>query len=201
MGGSRVRTLRGWSVDLIPANANARHAALRRISGGLFTGFLVAIGLVLADGGLAQFQGEAGGFVITVFSAPVPLRVGLADLTVMVQEAGDRSDVLDCDVTLHLSKPGEEKISVAAKRAQAGNKLLYAAHPVLRKAGRWNVSVEIKERRETARVNGELTVLPELPPSIAYWPYFAVLPIAVTLFALNQWLKARRKVRNRRART
>jgi hypothetical protein len=187
-------------VDLISANANARHAALRTISGGLFTGFLIAIGLVLADGGLAQFQSEAGGFVITVFSAPVPLRVGLADLTVMVQKADDRSDVLDCDVTMHLAKPGEEDVSVAAIRAQARNKLLYAAHPVLRKAGKWNVSVEVKGRRETARVNGELTVLPKLPPSIAYWPYFAALPIAVTLFALNQWLKAQRKVKNLRAR-
>jgi hypothetical protein len=187
-------------VDLISANANARHAALRRISGGLLTGFLVAIRLVLADGGLAQFQSEAGGFIITVFSAPVPLRVGVADLTVMVQKADDRSDVLDCDVTLHLSKPGEEAISVAATPAQARNKLLYAAHPVLRKAGKWNLSVDVKRRRETAHVNGKLTVLPELPPSIAYWPYFAVLPITVTLFALNQWLKSQRKVKNLLAR-
>jgi hypothetical protein len=187
-------------VDLIPANANARHAALRRINRRLFAGLLVAMGLLLADGGLAQFQGQAGGFVITVFSAPVPLRVGLADLSVMVQKADDRSDVLDCDVTLHLSKPGEEEISVAAIPGQARNKLLYAAHPVIRKPGEWNLNVEIKRRRETVRVNGELTVLPELPLSIAYWPYFAALPIAVTLFALNQWLKAQRKVKNLRAR-
>jgi hypothetical protein len=187
-------------VDLTPANANARHAALRRIGGRLFAGFLLAIGLLLGDGGLAQFQGEAGGLVITVFGAPVPLRVGLADLAVMVQKADDRSDVLDCDVMLHLSKPGEKDIIVAAMSGQARNKLLYAAHPVLQKAGEWNLSVEVKGRRETARVNGELTVLPELPPSIAYWPYFAALPIAVTLFALNQWLKAQRKFRNLRAR-
>ena len=118
----------------------------------------------------------------------------------MVQTFDDRRDVLGCDVMLHLSKPGEREIRVAATRAQATNKLLYAAHPVLQQAGKWNVSVEIKARGDTVRVNGDLVVLPELPPLIAYWPYFAVLPVAVAFFALNQWLKARRNIRNPRAR-
>jgi len=160
----------------------------------------VGIGLLVADGGIVQFQRQAGPFFVTVFSAPVPLRVGVADLSVMVQTFDDRRDVLGCDVMLHLSKPGEREIRVAATRAQATNKLLYAAHPVLQQAGKWNVSVEIKARGDTVRVNGDLVVLPELPPLIAYWPYFAVLPVAVAFFALNQWLKARRNIRNPRAR-
>jgi hypothetical protein len=183
-------------VGFITANANARHAALKRISGGLLLGLSVAIRLMVADGGVAQFRSQAGAFVVTVFSAPVPLRVGLSDLSVMVQNADDRTDVLECDVMLHLSKPGEQEVTIAATRAQANNKLLYAAHPVFQSAGKWKVSVEIKAKGQTVRVNGEVTVLPELPPLIAYWPYFAVLPVAVALFALNQWLKATRKVRN-----
>jgi hypothetical protein len=187
-------------VDLTSANANARHAALRRIAGKILIAFCIGTGLLIADGGIVQFQKQAGPFFVTVFSAPVPLRVGAADLSVMVQTINDRTNVLDCDVMLYLSKPGEHNIRIAATRAQATNKLLYAAHPVLRQAGKWNVSVEIKAIGDTVRVNGELAVLPELAPLIAYWPYFAVLPVAVALFALNQWLKARRKVRNPRAR-
>lgn len=173
---------------------------MTRIAGGLLIGSWVAIGLLVADGGIIQFQKQAGPFFVTVFTAPVPLRVGIADLSVMVQTFDDRSDVLDCDVMLHLSKPGERDIRVAVTRAQATNKLLYAAHPVLPQAGQWNVSIEIKRRGASVRVNGEIAVLPQLVPLIAYWPYFALLPVAVALFALNQWLKARRKVRNPRAR-
>ena len=51
--------------------------------------------LLFADGGIVQFQKQAGPFFVTVFSAPVPLRVGAADLSVMVQKADDRSEVLD----------------------------------------------------------------------------------------------------------
>jgi hypothetical protein len=187
-------------VDLTSANANARHAALRRTAGRLLSAFGVAIGLLVADGGIVQFRTQAGPFFVTVFSAPVPLRVGVADLSVMVQRVNERSEELDCNVMLHLSKPGERDIRVAATRAQATNKMLYAAHPVLRRAGKWNLSLEIKARGDAAWVNGAIAVLPQLPPLIAYWPYFAVLPAAVALFALNQWLKRRQKVMNPRVR-
>lgn len=200
MGGCCVWALLGRSVDLTSANANARHAALRRIATRFLIGLCVAIGLLVADGGIVQFRTQAGPFLVTVFSAPVPLRVGVADLSVMVQRLNDRSEELDCNVMLHLSKPGERDIRVAATRAQATNKILYAAHPVLQKAGNWNLTLEIKARGDAARVNGAITVLPQLPPLIAYWPYFAVLPAAVALFALNQWLKRRRKVINPRVR-
>jgi hypothetical protein len=173
---------------------------LRRIGASLLIGLFVAIALVVADGGIVQFQKQAGGFFVTVFSAPVPLRVGVADLSVRVQRGDDRSDVLDCDVMLQLSKPGANNIRVAGTRAQATNKLLYSAHPALQQAGKWNLTVEIKVRGDKVHVNGYIPVLPELSPSIAYWPYFAVVPLAVALFAVNQWLKAARKVRNPRAR-
>lgn len=185
-------------MDPFPANANARHAALSRIR--ILAGLYLAARFLVADGGTVQFQRQAGPFVITLFSAPEPVRVGAADLSVMVQEIEDRSAVLDCDVVLQLSHPGESDIRVAATRAQATDKLLYAAQPVLQRPGKWHVTVEIKVRGYTVRTAGDMVVLPEEPPLIAHWQYFAVLPVAVALFALNQWLKARRKVRNPRAR-
>ena len=197
LGSRFVRTLRGWSVDPVSADANARHAALSRI--GLVTGLCLAVQVLFADGGTVQFQKQGGPFFVTVFSTPVPLRVGASDLSVMVQTAEDRSEVLDCDVTLHLAKAGERDIEARATRAQATNKLLYAAPIVFPSAGSWHLIVEIKKGRATVRVNGEVAVLPELPPLVAHWPYFAVLPGAVVLFGLNQWLKVRRKIRNPRA--
>ncbi len=166
----------------------------------ILAGLCLATCFLVADGGIVQFQKQAGPFLITLFSAPVPLRAGTADLSAMVQKIEDRSAVLDCAVVLQLSHPGERDIHVAATRAQATNKLLYAAHPVLQRPGKWHVAVEIKSRGNTVRVAGDMMVLPEEAPVIAHWPYFAVLPVAVGLFALNQWLKASRKVRNPRAR-
>jgi hypothetical protein len=185
-------------VDPLSAHANARHAALtiRGIVGGL----CLAPCILLADGGIVQFQAQAGPFFVTVFSAPVPLRVGAADLSLMVQRAEDRREVLDCDVTLRLSKPDDRDIQARATRAQAANKLLYAAPIVFPSASRWHLRADIREGGDTVRVDGDLAVLPALPPLIAHWPYFALLPVAVALFALNQWLKARRKTIRPRAR-
>jgi hypothetical protein len=185
-------------VDSISANANARHAALKRI--GVVGGLCLATRILFADGGIVQFQKQVGPFFVTVFSAPVPLRVGPADLSVMVQRAGDRSELLDCRVILRFAKTDERNIAAPATQAQATNKLLYAAPVVFPSAGKWRLTVEIKERGDAVRVNGELAVLPELSPLIAHWPYFALLPVAVALFGLNQWLKARRKARSPRAR-
>jgi hypothetical protein len=182
-------------VDTISADADARHAALSRI--GLVAVFCLAARAVFADGGIVQFQKQAGPFLTTVFSAPVPLRVGIADLSVLVQKTADRTPVLNCDVLLQLSHQGERDIQVAATRAQASNKLLYAAHPVLQRAGKWHLTVEIKATSDTVRVAGDMLVAPQEPPLIAHWPYFAVLPLAIGLFALNQWLKGKRKIRPR----
>jgi hypothetical protein len=35
-------------------------------------------------------------------------------------------------------------------------------------------------------------------PLLAHWPYFAALPVMILLFALNQWLKLRRRAANPR---
>jgi hypothetical protein len=171
-----------------------------RLKVGLLIGFCVIARSLFADGGVVQFQKQAGPFLITVFSAPVPLRVGVADLTVMVQKAVDRSEVLDSGVILHLAKPDEHAIQAVATRAQATNKLLYAAPIVFPSAGKWHLTVDVDGKDNIVRVYGDVTVLPELPPLIANWPYFALLPVAVALFALNQWLKAKRKIRSPRAR-
>ena len=101
--------------------------------------------------------------------------------------------MLDGDVTLHLAKEGERDIEALATRAQATNKFLYAAPIVFPSAGSWHLIVEIKKGRATVRVNGEVAVLPELPPLVAHWPYSAVLPGAVVLFGLKSTVESQAK--------
>lgn len=140
-----------------------------------------------------QFQKRSGPLLVTLFSAPVPLRTGIADLSVMVQKASDRSDVLNAEVTMQLTKAGEPRINISATRAQSTNKLLYAVRVVLPSAGTWHVRVNVQSRDGNAEVSGDVGVQPREGPLTDYWPYFALVPIGVGLFGLNQWLKARQR--------
>lgn len=154
---------------------------------------LLLVRVLLADGGAVQFRTSAGPLSITVFSAPVPLRVGGADLSMLVQTSADRSAVLNAAVELQLSKPGEQPINLPATRAQATNKLLYAAHPMLPSAGAWHLKVQVNWNGSRFEAAGEITVLPRETPLSSFWPYFAVVPAGVLLFLANQWLKRRRR--------
>lgn len=143
------------------------------------------------DGGTVQFRKQAGPLLITVFSAPTPLRAGVADFTVLVQNSHDTGVVLDAEVVLTLSKVDASDISVPATHAQATNKLLYAAHPVLPAAGDWRLIVSVKSQGTAVSVDGVITVMPTQPSIMAYWLYIAMAPAGILFFVVNQWLKSR----------
>ena len=90
---------------------------------------------VFADGGAVQFRQETGPFLVTLFAAPAPLRAGPVDLSVMVQDRTSLEPVLDADVSLRLSAEGGPGSSARLTRANAQNKLLYAAPIDISKAG------------------------------------------------------------------
>ena len=155
----------------------------------------LAATLLFADGGAVLFRKQVGPLLITVFGAPVPLHAGRADLSVLVQTGLDTSAVLNATVLLRLSKAGERDIEVAATRAQATNKLLYAAHPILRSAGAWSLNVRVAVNGNAFDTLGEIMVLPPETSLTSYWPYFAMVPAGMLLFLANQWLKSRRRRR------
>jgi hypothetical protein len=155
------------------------------------TGMLLA-GLLLADGGAVEFRKLSGPLLITVFGAPSPLHAGIADLSVMVEDERDRRAVLDAEVGLRISRRGEAPIVVPATRAQASNKLLYAAHPELPNAGEWRLNVQVNLHGQPAEAEGTITVLPRQAAVRTYWFYLAIVPAGVVLFVfLNRWLKWR----------
>jgi len=167
-----------------------------------FIGLLLAVAL-LADSGKVLLRKPAGPFQITLFGSPGTIRVGKADLSVLVQKASDES-VPDADVKIHLTRSaaGEIRgITVNATHAQATNKLLYAAAVDFPSTGSWQVDVEVREGAQSAEISGRLEVQPPQPPIFAYWPYLAVVPLLILLFAVNQWLKRRRGAPYRPART
>ena len=64
-----------------------------------------------------------------------------------MRDARNTSPVLDAEVVITLSRAGGKEIRLPATRAQATNKLLYAAHPVLPSAGEWRLNVQLFEGR------------------------------------------------------
>jgi hypothetical protein len=161
----------------------------------------ICTGALLADGGSLLVRQNAGPLTISVFSSPEPLRVGAGDISVMVQRSDDKSTVLDATVKLHLTHTTPDGISevfVPATHAKATNKLLYASQVNLASEGPWKLVATVDSKAGSAEVAANINVTPAEPRILAYWPYFAVVPLIVILFAINQWLKAKRKSTNPR---
>lgn len=127
----------------------------------------------------------------------------------MVQNGKDASTVLDAIVAVRLKQSTGGKIVevvAPATHARATNKLLYAAHVTLPSAGQWLLTVDVTAKHSGGGsasgevASGEIDVLPQQAPVPAYWPYFAVVPVLVLFFAMNQWLKRKRRLRNPQAR-
>lgn len=147
---------------------------------------------------MVLFRSAAGPYKVTVFGEPVPIRAGAADISVMVQNS-DSSTVLDAKVAIRLKIPSQEKIvelMAPATHDRATNKLLYAAHVTIPSRGLWDVAIDVTGANgATGSAAGQISVLPMQAPVSKNWPYFAVVPGLVLLFALNQWLRKRREIR------
>jgi len=157
---------------------------------------LLAAAAAFGDGGLVRVSERSGPFVVTVFTAPTPLRVGGADVSVLVQTADDRSAVLDAEVEIVARASGVE-LRAPATRGAATNKLLYAAIITFPTPGAWALAAHVR-RGESVAVSCEVSVEPPQAAVIAYWPYFAAPALIVAVFALHQWLAARTRPQQHR---
>lgn len=155
---------------------------------------LVGAAAVRADGGWVCAKQPVGGWIVSIFVAPVPVRAGPIDVSVMVQDANGEMPILDADVSLVVSSSalGAQPLTLAATRAQASNKLLYAAQLILPAAGQWKIEANVARGAETVKGSCALIAEAAPPPILAYWPYLALPPVVIVLFILNQWLGAER---------
>lgn len=145
-----------------------------------------------ADGGLMRVSETAGPYVITVFTAPTPLRVGSADVSVLVQSAADRTTVLDAavEVRARSENTGSARQS-RATRGAATNKLLYASAIELPAAGPWTVEVHVRGGHGSAAVACHVEVEPARSALGTYWPYFLAPFVVLAAYALHQMLLSR----------
>ena len=169
--------------------------------------------LARGDGGIIRLRETQGPFSVTVFSPPEAAAGGLADVSALIQERRTGNAVLDADVSFALSPPDglvmkqlgglcglptaamrlpdgmNNSASVHATREQASNKLLYAAPLELYAPGDWKLHVLVSRGTETARFDCHFPVTLSSGRLTGVWPYLSLPPLAVALFAINQWLR------------
>src|SRR5262249_39441585 len=160
-----------WYPELPDDGPNARNATFRTMNKQRtewiaylwHRGLLLVVALFMlnsrahADGGIVALHQVASPFVVTVFSAPVPLRVGPVDIRALVQDRANGQPVLDGEIFIRLRKQGGMAVGGRATREVAQNKLLYSALMNLPEAGRWELEVTIKQGKETASVLGQVS--------------------------------------------
>lgn len=154
-----------------------------------------------ADGGVVRIHQKAGPFIVTVFSAPSPLRAGPVDISVLVQRGEDGQPVLKGEVFVRLRSAGGISVTKRATRDAAQNKLLYSAVMNLPEPGEWELEITVEQDKGTASVLGHMTAAAPRPFLLSYWGSLSLPPVIVALFALNQALKrraVRRKISARR---
>jgi len=160
---------------------------------------LATVPAALADGGMPIGQSEADGLRITLFASPLPVRAGPMDAGVLVQEIPSNRPAAGAEVRLSVrlvagstGRPVRMPAwcstlaagsDVLATSAHSANKLLVGAYLPLSEPGRWEVAVEVAHRGRVTRAVFPLDVAPPPPPLAAWWPFLAMVPAAIALYA------------------
>ena len=158
---------------------------------------LVAVALVAqvvtvyAHGGLVQLHQAADPFVVTVFTAPTPLHAGPVEVSVLVQDRGDRQPVLDGEVYVWLRREDGRTVGGLATRAVAQHQRLYSTVVHVPEAGQWELEVTVTHGQDSARVRGQVSAALPRPSVLSYWRSLSLPPIITMLFAVHQWLQRR----------
>lgn len=168
----------------------------------------VAAAPARADGNLAVASGEAGPFRVDVLVAPLPLRVGTAEWSVLVRDLASDEIVLDAEVELGLYPPtgsnaavcgmpssggtpapggGPSNGVIQVRRGASANRLLHSARVELGAAGDWVGVVRVRHRDVAGELSFRVEVAPAAPPLAAHAWAFALPLLALSLFALHQW--------------
>src|SRR5207245_564998 len=78
-----------------------------------------------ADGGTIRLSERTGGYQVTVFTSPSPLRAGPVDVSVFIQSSSTGELITEARVTVQVAPHGrpEEAVSHPATTVTATNKL------------------------------------------------------------------------------
>ncbi len=158
------------------------------------TGGAILIGLFVsdgfADGGKVQLSQVCNQHRITVFTSPTPLQVGPIDVSLLVQNESTGEVVEDwrIQITCEHGESGQ-RITQAATRSQATNKLLRSAKFAIPLEGEWQFTVDLDPPNESAV---QFSAILHDPSNRSSWVTLIVLiPFALTgLFLLRERIRS-----------
>jgi hypothetical protein len=146
-----------------------------------------------------RLRERAGGYQITVFTSPTPIRAGPVDVSVLVQDAETAEYVPEARVTLCMKAPGAGQVlEYPATTEAATNKLFRAAGLRLPEPGWWDVAVAVEGPRGPALVRFGVQADDPLPRWLDLWPWFGWPALVVALFGIHRAL-VRRKLSPRKS--
>ena len=166
-------------------------------------------GISYADGGRVLAEKTAGGYRVVLFGNPSPLRVGMVELSLFLEQEGKSGPVLDAVVQFRLNKlsrpapelawrgsgcvtPGQ---ALSATQGHSGNKLIYSAVLGIPEPGLWELGVSISRDGQTDLVSFELPVDRAIPPVVRWWPVVALMPLGVLIYIWRGYLLKKRRAR------
>jgi hypothetical protein len=143
-----------------------------------------------ADGGTVRLSQRAGGYQITVFTEPTPLRAGPVDVSVLVQDAVTKQALPEAQVTVWVGQParGRAAVPYPATTEAATNKLLRAALFELPEPGWWELEVVVEGLLGPGRVRCTVEAAEPAPRWLAFWPWVSWPAFVILLFGVHQLL-------------
>ena len=138
------------------------------------------------DGGSMLLHQDAGAFTITLFAAPQPLQVGIADFSVLVQDRGSGEVLLD--PTIQLTVAGT---TVRLLRGRVSNRLLQSANVHFSSPGKLRLTLAIQQGSQVAQLTTVCSVERDRSRATLVW-FYVLLPAGIILlFVIHQVLKHR----------
>lgn len=145
-----------------------------------------------ADGGAVQLRRETKDLVITVFSSPAPLSVGLQDISILLQRRAGLEPVTDAEVSM-LLRAERSKTEMEAQFSVPGSKSLYAAPITFTEPGAWNVIITVLWKGERTETTARVDVAPAQVLAAPHWKYVAAPPVIIVLFLVREQLVRRKR--------
>ncbi len=158
--------------------------------------------IALGDGGSVRFSERRDGRIITVFTAPTPLRAGNVDVSALVQDADSGSPQSDVsiEVRAYPIQHAGSSVSVPATTQAATNKLLRAAHLELSQPGRWHVELFVSGTGQGQPIGFDVEVAEALPPWLRMSLWIGWPLVAIGFFIIHELQNRSRLARGARSR-
>lgn len=152
-----------------------------------------------ADIGVPLLRASEGGFEVEILATPAPLRVGASEWTAWVRDRASGRVMRDVSLELDLMRIEEDAttpphrhhheagITAPMSPNAASDQRFRSARLELPRPGRWTGGLRVSRGDDSVTVPFEFEVQPARSVFLRHWIAFAIVPVGLLLFGLQQW--------------